>query len=665
MKQKKFYVAFICVLLSSVTALSESYFDDNSEIRNRPWPSIIEPANQKKMPASTVVQISRDYQPQSGFSVIRDPQVLEELEKAGFSLQHLFGLEQLPLKNSEFATKNPFYRSMVEILKDDLDDVLKAENKVAGQSPAGVGMGFSRRVFDQKWLVSDYSKYELVGVLNRLDRVSFDPQGCGETRFIYRLSYQSGRVYSRLPLTVLVKFYNKGDSRTNWSQCKEIAQAWVYPEGLRDNQELSRWILSAQGPLSDRFFDRGRIQSVELNIQALRIPSAARPTLAGHGTYLLRVLKPEGNILKETFLENTPDVEKFKKNPQLKADFLSLFKDRHFVNRLSEGVLLLDEKYLAKKAFSYSPYGIGRKENRLFDSIVTEKELKNIRFDQSAYVKTPGAALKRLNDMSCVGCHQARAHAGFHFLGIDKPSTHPFNSMSFEGSGHFQIEMVRRAKYLSRVRAGLVPDPRRDFSFAPPEGEKSKHGHFCGLPGGAFQHWQCDTGYTCQQLDEGEDEKDLGKCFAKDAAAGDPVLVGKILQDSRDKDSLKVSKTKVCGGGSSQFDIFLNKGGFPSGQCYRKNCDGISAESESELCSEAAGDGFNSCLAKTGKGTETFESCLEKTLTHYGFGRCNENRPCRNDFVCAKSFNGQGYCTPSYFLFQIRLDGHLNPQTGK
>lgn len=105
-------------------------------------------------------------------------------------------------------------------------------------------------------------------------------------------------------------------------------------------------------------------------------------------------------------------------------------------------------------------------------------------------------ALKKLNDLSCVGCHQARAHAGFHFLGIDKFSTHPFNSLSFEGS-------------------------------------------------------------------------------------------------------------------------------------------------------------------------VTFEGCLEKTRTHYGFGRCNENRPCRNDFVCAKSYNGQGYCTPSYFLFQIRLDGHLNPQTGK
>lgn len=659
------YFALLSLLFFSPLAFSQNYFDDNAEISHFPWPSLTEPVNQKKMPASETDQISPDYRSQAGFSVIRDPRVLEQLENSGYSLQQLFGMNKYPLQNAEFVAKNSFYKSMVAILNSDLDDLLKSENNVSGQSPAGIGMGFSRRIFDQKWFVSNYAKYELVGVINRVDRVSFKAQGCGETRFIYRLSYQSGKVYSRLPFTVLVKFYNKGDSTTSWEQCKDIAKAWVYPDGIRDNQELARWITSEQGPLSSRFFDRTAIESVELNIQAMRIPSAARPTLAGHGTYLLRVLKPEGNVLKETVLENTPDLEKFKKDSKLKSEFLAQFQDRHFVNRLSEGVILLDDKYLAKKAFSYSPHGIGRKENRPFDAILTEKDLDKIKFDQSVYVKSAGAALKRLNDLSCVGCHQARAHAGFHFLGIDKPSTHPFNAMSFEGSGHFQIEMVRRAKYLNRVRSGLVPDPRRDFSFAPPEGEKSKHGHFCGLPGGAFQHWQCDSGYTCQQLDEAENEKDLGKCFAKDAMAGDPVLVGKILQNTRYKDSLKVSKTKECGKGSSQFAIFLNKGGFPSGQCYRKDCKGISPDSPIELCSEAAGDGFNSCLAKTGKGTETFESCLEKTLTHYGFGRCNENRPCRNDFVCAKSFNGQGYCTPSYFLFQIRLDGHLNPQTGK
>ncbi len=369
-----------------------------------------------------------------------------------------------------------------------------------------------------------------------------------------------------------------------------------------------------------------------------------------------------------------------KSNPSLKVEFIKQFENRHFVNRLSEGILRLDDKYLATRVWSYSPYGIARKENRLFDQIISENDLKDIQFNESRFVKNATAAIMRLNDLSCVGCHQARAHAGFHFLGVDKPSTHPMNSLLFEGSGHFELEKQRRTSFMRELNQGFWPNPSSDFSFSPgveyddqkagvfKNFRKAGRGHFCGFANGPFEHWQCDTGLVCQNYDENEKQKFLGKCFAAEAMAGDPVLIGTMTQSDHQTDALQVTKTKFCGrlAPKYNFGIFDKSGGFPSGQCYRRNCNGLDSSDANETCADSAGAGFNECIAstRTRTGKISFADCLEKTGVHYGFARCTENRSCRNDFVCARSVKGEGYCTPSYFLFQVRLDGHIDPVSG-
>ena len=110
-------------------------------------------------------------------------------------------------------------------------------------------MAYSRRLFDANWLKSNFANFELVGIVNRLDRVSFDNSNCGETRFIYRLSYKSKvNNYSRLPFTLMVKYKNVGDAETNWAQCKEYAKSWIYPGNVTTNLQLSDWLMS-EGPL--------------------------------------------------------------------------------------------------------------------------------------------------------------------------------------------------------------------------------------------------------------------------------------------------------------------------------------------------------------------------------------------------------------------------------
>lgn len=627
--------------------------------------------------------LSKDYISGDKILVLRDPQLLELIEKKGFSLNNIFNHNLNSESSTQILYKNSdHYKFIADLIRQDLNEMTVSENQNKTLPKAGVGMAYSRRVMDANWFSSEYSRFELVGIINRIDRASFDENTCGETRFIYRLSYVSkiGN-YSRLPVTFMLKFTNKGlasQNSKNTKLCKEFAERWVYPDGVVNNSQLVDWLVQF-GPLKEIQNKSTLPTAIELNLQAMRIPSKARPDLAGHGTYLLRGFKFNQNgKLEYEFLENTPDVAKIKSNPELKKEFIEQFKDRHFVNQLSEGILKLNDKYLATRAWSYSPYGIARKENRLYDQFLTEDDLKNIVFNQSKYVRNSTAAIMRLNDMSCVGCHQARAHAGFHFLGVDKKTTHPLNALLFEGSGHFELEKQRRESYLRELLEGHWPNPTRDFSISPgvvydaqkagvfKEFRKATRGHFCGFSGGPFEHWVCADGLVCQSVDEAVGQKYLGKCYPKEAMAGDPVIMGSLKQDHHQIDQLVVSKNKSCGSLEPKysFGIFDKSGGFPSGQCYRRNCNGIKTDSKDEVCADSAGAGFNDCIAKTATGKVSFSSCLESTVTHYGFARCSERQACRNDFVCARSVKGEGYCTPSYFLFQIRVDGHIDPIKG-
>jgi hypothetical protein len=635
--------------------------------------------NNTRKVSSEEAELSNDFSAGKSFSVIRDPDVLSILEKRGYDFYSQFSAgKNNAIQLGEFATKDSNYNILVDTLNNDLQELVDQENQIQKTPKVGVGMAFSRRLFDIQWLTSHYATFELIGVVSRIDRVAFDNETCGETRLIYRLAYTSKiKNYSRLPFTIMIKYQNSGNAKENWQACKNYVKSWVYPVSMANNGDLVDWI-TTQGPLNPVLRQKS-LSSIELNLQALRIPSAARPDLAGHGTYLLRVFKlDDQQKLKPSFLENTPDVKKITGDKKLKAEFFSQFSDRHFINRLEAGVLKLDEKYLATRAWSYSPYGIGRKENRPFDSIITENDLKTVKFDSQSYVRSAAAGIMRLNDLSCIGCHQARAHAGFHFLGIDKKSTHPMNSLFFEGSGHFETELRRRSEYMQRILNNLVPNPNRDFSFSPGESygalnranpRKAGAGHYCGMGiTSPFAHWQCVEGLTCQNLDEAPSMKFIGKCIPKISMTGDPTVAGYITQADHNSDKLVATSSNYlsCGKAEpkSQFSMGENKGGFPSGHCSRRGCKGIIKGSPTEVCGESAGNGFNECIYETKFGKISFTDCLVKTMSFAGRGRCSSERSCRNDYVCARSTKNEGYCTPSYFLFQVRLDGHINPKTG-
>jgi len=626
--------------------------------------------------------------PDEAFSVIKDPEVLEKLESKGFSLASMlnsvshgsFSTENLSTANFDIYQSNPLFKSAVGVISQDLKEIMTDENK-ASPGSAGVGMGFSKRIFDERWFQAKHAQFELIGIVNRTDRMSLDPDTCGELRFIYRLSYNAikpQKMYSRLPMTVMVKFTQE-QQNNDYKSCQHFAEAWVAPHEALNSDDYVKWLSTEKAPLGAENFKIQNFKSVEVNMQAFRIPATIRRDMGGHASYLLRVFKKENDALVPQYLENTPDIEKLKKNPELKKELLSFLKDKGTIQvdengrktrtnqfkRIDRGIVLIPDKFLAQKAISYSPYGVSRYSNKLFNQIFSESDFADLDYSRNKFVKSPDALIRRLNDASCVGCHQGRAMAGFHFLGLDKKSTHPMNALNFEGSGHFQIELDRRSTFLERIRKGFWAEPERDFSIAPPEGKKAGYGHFCGLPNTkSFEHWQCEDGLTCQKSDETQNEKVLGKCLPVVQKAGDPCMYGAVTQADRNSDKIILDPTKKCNNGQGSYTCSpvvgppgTKLGGFPSGSCAALGCKNL--DPKSEVCGRIAAKGFSLCI---GDSSKTFEYCLNTYSQDQGLGLCNKDRACRNDYVCVRINKDQGACMPSYFVFQVRQDGHPAPQ---
>ncbi|MEZ4744194.1 MAG: hypothetical protein R3B45_17375 [Bdellovibrionota bacterium] len=631
----------------------------------------------------------KDFKKGEPFSVIRNPAILEKLER-NFSLSRLINPSS-PIdveNNCQFYSSSNIYKSVSDHLIQDLDDLIirekpfsKSRGSVDYDSFEGKPI---RRVFLKKWFSSVKSKYELVGIVNRIDRMAFRENSCGEVRFIYRMSYREGLDrqdhYSRLPITVNLVFnvpmVDFQDVTITKDQCKKMVYNWSFPEhpSFESEDGFFDYLVSDNGPLGPQIFDRGNLSAIEVNLQSVRTPSGARTDFAGQGEYFLRAYKIVGDGVEEDYLENTPDVKKINNNPDMKSKLIAYINEN--INYLNAGILKLPVEFLTKKVSSFSAYGIARAANRLFDQIIspddiTDEAMKKIDRRQFKYVKSKSAAIRRLNDLTCVGCHQGRATAGFHFLGIDKSSTHATNSLFFEGSGHFSIELKRRYNSMKRVLHHQWMKPSRDFSIAPPEGELAGIGHFCGLPGsGDFAHWQCQKGLECTAYDEAEGETSLGKCTPpqNDLRAGDYCRVGEVSQPRDSDGSLKeysynfdgLGNTQGlrCGGhDASKYKCRSHSLGHPAGNCAR-DCKNLIPGRE--VCSSFIGGGFTDCISDP---KTTFTQCIEKAASPGARGICNEERPCRNDFVCVKTSDASnGACMPSYFVFQVRLDGHPVPK---
>ncbi|NRA32003.1 MAG: hypothetical protein HRU17_01560 [Polyangiaceae bacterium] len=563
------------------------------------------------------------------------PPLLSALEAAGYDLGSTgFGE---PARRAAELMKNADYQRVLATIAEDLG----ADR--ARDPHAGVGMRFAHRQFDVNWLSSPHSHFELVAVVNRLDREAFDSRYCGELRFLYRLAYdtreQAGGVRSRLPMTVNVVHWILKDSG-----CQTVVRKLAYPGELGDASRQS-WLMGPDGPFGQNPLAT-QLKAVEVNFQSVRWPSTVRPNLAGHAEYTLRVF--EAGSYAPVPLENTPNEAKLRGNPALARELAKWLSEPEQLRKIDQGDIQIPTEYLAHRAISVAPHGLARLGNRPFTSALGKRFAK---LDVSAPIGKPyetftssRGVLRRLDGLSCQGCHQSRSIAGFHLLGID-PASQAVDAIRVPMSVHFHDDLDRRARYLrARLDGETPPRMRPPAERAHTEGAV---GDPCALPDAVDnQKWTCGDGLRCEPyMDDffGICIPATGPSFGDPCEFGIPSANRNVHRDySRLDRSLPCADAGVCES---------NAVGFPGGMCSGA-CTDLPVGA---VCGEIAELGpFNHCLASGAP----FPECITEKTRPGALRACDPHHPCREDYICARLADGGGACLPPYFLFQMRVDGH-------
>lgn len=545
--------------------------------------------------------------------LVKDPRTLVALEEAGFSFSKVVRANQ--------------FEVITAAVTQDIDLLKRQDPK------AGVGVELPHRLFDTRWFTSKETRFELVGVVNRLDRKHV--AACGELRLIYRLAYTAKRTASRLPMTVNVVFPQADDGQA----CQTVAQKWL------DARSGTAGALVA-GPLAHL----PPIASIEINLQSVRWPSGERPEFGGHAEYILRVFHVDGDAVTPAPLENTP---RSNLDDSEKAELQAWVADN--LAKIDDGTAIVPEKFLASKAISVGPAGGARDANRPWTRLFPDAAaFAGLPLSDTQQVKSAAALVRRLDTMTCNGCHQTRAVAGFHLLGEDRDPTLRANALAIGRSPHFEGELDWRSDLLNAVAsksAFTAPRP-----FAEHTSGDHKYGAHCGLGDPGFASWTCDAGLEC--LDVHHDV--VGTCSPATAPVGDACEVGTVTKSPNPRlDHVTNVHQLACNDGRGAHCNPTSMG-FPDGMC-RLDCsaDAIGQVVEDTICGEIpSATGLTACLAEN----RPFNDCIATTSAPAFLRMCDRSNPCRDDYACARVRNGPsgvGACMPPYFAFQARVDGHL------
>lgn len=575
--------------------------------------------------------------------MVIDPPTLIRLEAQGYDLGTQLG--GAPGDTAALYRSTPAYRDMVNLLGRD-SDLLKARDP-----KAGVGFKHSHRAFDVGWLRAKQARFELVAVVNRLDRMHVRAGGCGELRFIYRLAYDVGTTGSRLPMTL--NLVRAQDPRGAETGCAATAQRWqTWSTGTARVADL------IAGPLAQP----GSVLRVETNTQSVRYPSGIRPDLGGHAGYVMRVFEWAKGRLTVGPLENTPTVTLDGKRRNALRAYL-----RKNLAGIASGALVLPRKFLAKRSVSVSPRGLPRAANRPYRKVLgpAKRLFKGVDFSEQPRIKTADAAMRRLESMSCKGCHQTGSLAGFHMLGEARDPAARFNSLAVGQSPHLLGELSWRAAFQRAVATGTPYTAPRPFAERTGGGEA---GAVCGLGDSSFADWTCAAGLVCHDVLEDA----VGVCGppAPVPPGGLTELSTLIPSKTKAPDRVRLRSRLACA--NSTEDAELTRGarsgdGFPGGMCHAP-CETYGARKGDAVCGPVPFDGgklfggFTHCLARLKR---SFAECIADSSKPTWLKACDRNNPCRGDYLCTRVPNlppHEGACLPTYFLAQIRVDGHaLSP----
>ena len=444
---------------------------------------------------------------------------------------------------------------------------------------------------------------------------------------------------------------------------------------------------STGGPLDRKHV---RFRQLELNAQIVRFPSGQEPQFGGQAVYLMRIFGIDGDRIAELPLENTPDVARLSQDAALKAELAAYVRDN--AQAIDQGVYMIPDKLLARKAISYSTFGNARQVNHPFSPLLSPQDFAGLDLSQGSLVRSPEALLERLDNGTCQGCHQSGATAGFHFIGLDDKFTSPLNRIEVGISPHFHAELPRREAYIAAIVAGREPNRFRPLSFAPPASWEDPALSYadadlsmpCLMPEDAARfggNWQCGAGTVCTALATTDKTRiALAQCLPPPDAemySGLPCLQGEVASSGAEpfKDKYPLKQFAAFAEKASAVDYTCRppRIGVPGGLAYRRCNDNdrrfasfkTDAPLPPEICGLTGGKAFDICV-----GTGKFDECLAGAVQRGNRASCSADHFCRDDYICqafppdtpsVARVKGVGFCSPTYFMFQMRIDNHTTP----
>jgi hypothetical protein len=488
-------------------------------------------------------------------TAITDPAGLRELDRGGLALGRMMwpaGSADLALTGAQLFAL-PSMAAVRRALDGEFDRYIAAHQANLPNETVGVGTSFDFQLFDRALLYSHKSRFVLSGIVNRMDRAFVSPQNCGEIRLIYRLTRTAtapaaeGAALPRLPMTLNIVLKAKGAREGGGESisCAEIARRWLDTAGLQlTGAELAIRLLARNGPLD--LIRPENIDRIETNLQIAHAPKSAVRDF--RTDYLLKVFRYNAptQTFEEAPLENQVDRDRILADEGLKREFRAWLLDPAHLGEFDRGTVLIPEKFLATGAIASTPVGFspsnlqpafgllksdGATTEPVFGAsdVVTALSKAAGRGVSLQNIRSAAGFERRLNDITCSGCHQTRGIGGFHFPGVDWTAANPSNSTVVPASPHFFGDQVRRRDILTALRDGMPPDYSRGFSSRPQlRGSTELTGTEYDDGWGAhcyqqmsnakdndrsFKSWTCTEGLACQVAHKATR---IGMCFVRD-----------------------------------------------------------------------------------------------------------------------------------------------------
>jgi hypothetical protein len=485
--------------------------------------------------AALPAHAAQDAAPERG-TAVTDPATLRELDGGKFRLDRMLQPERstdIPLANSALFAL-PSMAPVRLAIDGEFDRYIARHGASLPKETIGVGEVFDFQLFDRTLLYSAETRFALAGIVNRMDRTYAAEASCGEIRLIYRLTRinQAAGDASppRLPMTLNLVLKAKGGGST--IACSDIARRWLAapPGGA---------LAAKDGPLD--LISHENIDRIETNLQIAHAPKSAVRDF--RTDYLLKVFRydRDARVFAEAPMENQIDRARLLADDGLKREFRAWLLDPVNLAAFDRGTVLIPEKFLANGAIAPTPvgfdpsdlepeFGLVHGEGAVFSEADVVAGLKKATEGgvKLQNIRSPAGFERRLNDVTCSGCHQTRGIGGFHFPGVDWMADKPSNSTVVPASPHFFGDQIRRRDILSSLRDGKAPDFSRGFASRPQLRGSTElagtnyhdgWGAHCYVQGkppagndGSFRDWTCAEGLSCQAA--GKISR-IGMCFVK------------------------------------------------------------------------------------------------------------------------------------------------------